>query len=216
MPSSHRLLALFGAIVGWFGLLLQLYLTIALKRIAGEGLGAALWLYLGYFTILSNILAAMALTACALRSRSGPMAIFQRPGTWTCVTMSMLVVGLVYNVMLRGLWHPQGLQILGDNIVHVAMPAWILLYWWLAVPKATLRWPHVWIWLVYPAVYFAYALLRGAWDGWYPYPFLDVKAIGYGQVFIDALVVLSAFLVIGLGLIALGRWQIGKYAIPHT
>lgn len=214
MSPRHRPLALVGACVGWFGLLLQLYLTIALKRIAGEGIGAALWLYFGYFTILTNILAALALSAAALPPGGGIKGFFQRPGVHTGVTMSMIVVGLVYNVMLRSLWHPHGLQILGDNIMHVVMPLWILAYWWLAVPKGELRWSQVGAWLLYPAGYFAYALLRGALDGWYPYPFLDVKAIGYAQVFIDALVVLAAFFLIGMALVALGRWQARRQALP--
>jgi hypothetical protein len=207
MPNRYRPLALLGAIVGWFGLLLQLYLTVQLKRIAGEGIGAALWLYFGYFTILSNILAAWALTAASLRSERPSIRFFQRPGVHTAIAMSMTVVGLVYNVMLRQLWHPQGLQIIGDNVMHVIMPVWFLVYWWLGVPKQTLHWRQVWVWLLYPAAYFVYALLRGAYDGWYPYPFLDVKAIGYTQVLIDSIAVLAAFLAIALTLVAVGRWQ---------
>lgn len=214
MPNRYRPLALLGALVGWFGLLLQLYLTIQLKRIAGEGIAAALWLYFGYFTILTNILAATALTAATVRSGRPSIRFFQRPGVHTAVAMSMTVVGLVYNIMLRQLWHPQGLQIIGDNIMHVVMPIWLLVHWWLGVPKQTLHWRQVRVWLLYPATYFVYALLRGAYDGWYPYPFLDVKAIGYAQVLIDSIVVLAAFLVIALVLVAVGRWQVRRLPLP--
>jgi hypothetical protein len=94
-----------------------------------------------------------------------------------------------------------------DMIVHDFMPPLYLLYWWLAVPKGGLRWSQILVWQSYPAGYFTYVLLRGAVNGWYPYPFLDVKSLGYLQVVIDALAVLVAFIVVATLLVALGRWQ---------
>ena len=38
-------------------------------------------------------------------------------------------------------------------------------------------------WLAYPGVYLVYVLARGAVSGEYPYPFMDVKVLGYGGVF---------------------------------
>lgn len=204
VPLARPMLALAGALIGWLGLALQLYLTIELKRTAGEGIGAALWLYVGFFTILTNLLVAIALTAAARRSDGG---FWRRPGVHTSIAMSIIVVGLIYNIMLRGLWHPRGLTLFADVIVHDVMPAWFLVHWWLAIPKQGLYLRDVWRWLLYPAAYFVYVLLRGAWDGWYPYPFLDVKNIGYAQVAIDAAVVLALFLALGLILLALARWQ---------
>jgi hypothetical protein len=43
--------------------------------------------------------------------------------------------------------------------------------------------------------YCAYAMTRGAFDNWYPYPFLDVGKLGAGAVTINCL---------GLGLAFLG------------
>jgi hypothetical protein len=50
-------------------------------------------------------------------------------------------------------------------------------------------------------------MARGALDGWYPYPFLDVTTLGYPRVLLDACGMLLAFLAIGAVLLALGRWQ---------
>ena len=41
------------------------------------------------------------------------------------------------------------------------------------------------LWLVFPLVWTALTLVRGAVDGWYPYPFLDPANGGYGQVAVD-------------------------------
>jgi len=121
-------------------------------------------------------------------------------------------VSAIYNLLLRQLWHPQGWQIAADVTLHDVMPALFLLHWSMAVPKAALRWPQVVYWQLYPAAYFAYVLVRGAVDGWYPYPFLDVTTLGYLRVLIDACVVLLLFIVIALLLVALARWQVRRSA----
>ena len=45
--------------------------------------------------------------------------------------------------------------------------------------------------------YLAYALVRGAFDGWYPYFFIDVSAIGYGQALAHAAMLTTAMFVAG-------------------
>ncbi|HEY2623850.1 MAG TPA: Pr6Pr family membrane protein [Dyella sp.] len=203
MPQPYRPLATLGALLGWFGLALQFWMSIRLT----SGFLAGLWLFLGFYTILSNLLVAASLTAVAMGPRGTVSRFFVRPGVQTALAMSITIVGLIYNVMLRGLWHPEGWQLLADVIVHDVMPVLYLIYWWLAVSKRELRWHQVLVWQSYPAAYFLYVLLRGLADGWYPYPFLDVKTLGYAQVVIDACFVLLAFIAVGLVLVGLGRWQ---------
>ena len=208
MTQPYRPLAIIGALLGWFGLALQLGLSIRLTEAKGQGALAGVWLYLSFYTILTNILAAKALSAAAIGPRHGAVIRFLlRPGVQTAIAMSMAIVSLIYNLMLRQLWHPTGWLLVADVIVHDVMPPLYLLYWWLAVPKGALRWSQVLVWQSYPAGYFFYVLLRGAANGWYPYPFLDVSALGYGQVLLDAMAVLLAFIAMGFVLMALGRWQ---------
>lgn len=207
MPNRYRLFAAIAALLGWFALALQLLLSIQLTVANGQGALAGVWTYFGYFTILTNVLVALALTADARGPRGAVSRFFTRPDVHTAIAMSIVIVAAIYNLMLRQLWQPHGWQIVADNILHVVMPALFLLYWWLAVPKATLRWPQAIYWQSYPAAYFAYVLARGAVDHWYPYPFLDVTTLGYLRVLIDACVVLLVFIVVALLLIALGRWQ---------
>jgi hypothetical protein len=203
MTQRYRPLAALGALLGWFGLALQLWMAI---RQTG-GFVAGVWLLLGFYTILSNLLVACVLTAAALGPGGTITRLLLRPGVQTAAAMSIVIVGLIYNVMLRQLWHPEHWQLVADVIVHDVMPVLYLVYWWLAVSKRDLRWGQVLVWQSYPAAYFLYVLLRGTIDGWYPYPFLDVKTLGYLQVLIDACFVLLAFIAVGLVLVALGRWQ---------
>jgi len=62
----------------------------------------------------------------------------------------------------------------------------------------------VW-WLAYPFAYLVYTMVRGRIVGTYPYPFLDVTALGYGHVLADAFGLMVVFLGIGLLIIALSR-----------
>ncbi|GGY29232.1 hypothetical protein GCM10008098_23150 [Rhodanobacter panaciterrae] len=210
MPNRYRSFAAIAALLGWLALALQLLLSIQLTIANGQGALTGVWIYLGYFTILTNVLAALALTAAASGPHGAVSRFFTRPDVHSAIAMSIVIVAAIYNLMLRQLWQPHGWQIVADNTLHVVMPALFLLYWWLAVPKATLRWPQVIIWQLYPAAYFASALIRGAITHWYPYPFLDVGSLGYLRVLINACVVLLVFVVVALLLVALGRWQVRR------
>jgi hypothetical protein len=218
MPHRYRPLALFAALLGWLGLALQLWFSIRLTLDNGGTTLDGVWLFLGYYTILTNLLVAGVLTAAAAGSANRVRGFLLRPGVQTAAAMSIVIVSAVYNLMLRQLWTPSGWVLVADVIVHDLMPPLYLLYWWLAVPKGGLRWSQVMAWQSYPAGYFAYVLLRGAVNGWYPYPFLDVKSLGYLQVLIDAIGVLVAFVVVALLLVALGRWQARRQggALPET
>jgi hypothetical protein len=212
MTRNRRTLAALASLLGSFGLALELWFSIRIEQSKGGGVLDGVWLYLGFFTILANIGVAKVLAAAALGPRNAITRFWLRPGVQTAVAMSIVIVSLVYNLMLRQLWHPTGWLLIADAIVHDVMPPLYLLYWWLAVPKAELRWRQVPVWQSYPAAYFVYVLLRGAANGWYPYPFLDVNALGYAQVLVNAIGVLLAFVAVALVLVALGRWQARRQA----
>ena len=212
MPNRYRPFAAIAAVIGWLALGLQLLLTIRLTIANGQGALAGVWIYLGYFTVLTNLAAALALTAAASGRRGALGKFFARPDVHTAIAMSIIVVAAIYHLLLRQLWQPQGWQVVGDDALHTVMPLLFVLYWWLAMPKATLCWRQVFVWQIYPAGYFVYALARGALNDWYPYPFLDVSALGYLRVLGDALGMLLVFIVVGLLLVTLARWQVRRSA----
>jgi len=195
------------ALLGWVGLTIQLYLILYVRWTVEASLLGGLVNFFGFFTVLSNTLAAVVLT-CALNLRvSKAQAFFLQPWVSSGVAASIALVGLAYSLLLRHLWHPQGWQWLADELLHDVMPVLFLGYWWWCVPKGTLRLGHVGLWVIYPVVYFAYALLRGHLLGVYPYPFIDVDKLGYPQVFINALGILSGFVLISLVLVGIDRWR---------
>lgn len=202
----HRLITL-AATLGWAGLSIQLYLIFIARLSVEASLLGGLVSFFSYFTVLTNTLVATVLTCAVTPRESAVRRWFLQPWVSSGVTVSIVLVGLAYSLLLRHLWHPEGWQFVADELLHDVMPLVFLGYWWFCVPKGTLRLWHLPVWLIYPLVYFAYALLRGDLLGAYAYPFIDVAVLGYPQVFINAGGILAGFVGIGLAVIGLDHWR---------
>ncbi|WP_223503271.1 Pr6Pr family membrane protein [Pseudomonas sp. BF-R-24] len=203
----RRRFVVVAAMLGWAGLSIQMYLIFHSRWTLGASLIGGLVSFFSYFTVLSNTLVATVLT-CAVTSReSAACRWFLQPWVSSGIAVSIAVVSLAYNLLLRHLWHPEGWQWLADELLHDVMPLLFLVYWWSCVPKGRLRVGHIGLWVIYPLVYFAYSLLRGHLLAVYPYPFIDVEKLGYPQVFINAGGLLAGFVVIALLVIGLDRWR---------
>ncbi|MCL6739742.1 Pr6Pr family membrane protein [Sphingomonas sp. RB56-2] len=161
--SASRIVAGIAALVGWAGLVLQ-YVIFA-DRV---GLGLATWRYVGFFTVLSNIGIACIASAIALGRRNRLTAARARLMGLTAI----VTVGFVYSILLRSMWNPTGLQKLVDAALHDWTPILYAILWAL-MPHGELKWSDLKWALVPPALYLAYAMARGAVDGWYPYYFLN-------------------------------------------
>lgn len=208
--AARRRFVAVSAVLGWTGLAIQLYLILYSRWSLEASLLGGLVSFFSYFTVLTNTLVATVLT-CEWTSRdSAARRWFLQPWVSSGIAVSIAVVGLAYSLLLRHLWHPEGWQWLADELMHDVMPLLFLAWWFYCVPKGTLRLWHIALWVIYPLVYFAYALLRGHLLAAYPYPFIDVDTLGYPQVFANAGGLLAGFVVIALVLIALDRWR--RYA----
>jgi len=191
--------------LGWAALLLQFWLTMQ-RTVAGGGTmldGVAT--FLAYFTILTNILAAITLSVAARPAPAAARGFFRQASVRSGIALSMLVVGIVYNLVLRGLWEPRGWQLAADVVLHDIMPVVFTGFWLLAVRGAGLEWRDIPRWLVYPVAYFAYAVARGSVSGAYPYPFIDVAILGPGRVVFNAIAMLVGFAALGAVLIMIDR-----------
>jgi len=204
--GTQRRLMMLAALLGWAGLSIQLYLIFFARWSIGASLLGGLVSFFSYFTVLSNTLVATVLTCAATSRESAARRWFLQPWVSSGIAVSIVVVGLAYNLLLRHLWHPQGWQWLADELLHDVMPLLYLVYWCRCVPKGRLRMGHIGLWVIYPLVYFAYSLLRGHVLAVYPYPFIDVEKLGYPQVFINAAGLLAGFVLIASLVIGWDRW----------
>jgi len=193
------------ALLGWSALLLQYGLVIELARAGNIPFAFATANFFSYFTILTNLLVAVAFTSQLLVPTSRVRAFFARPATTGAVTVCIAVVGLVYSLALRSLWHPTGLQRVADQLLHDVMPVVWIVYWIVFAARGRVDWRVLPVWLLYPLAWFAWILLRGSWTGFYPYPFIDVTVLGYVRTVLNALVVLCLFALLACIVMAVGR-----------
>ena len=159
--------------------------------------------FFGFFTLQSNIIAVFVLGfsgALALTGRAqSPVVQLLR----AIVATNLIIVGLVYNTLLVGL--PGGVELAWANtILHVVSPIYVALDWVLFADRRALAWRRMWVVLVYPLAWLAVVLIRGATDGWVPYPFLD-PATGYGVVTVYCVAIAIGFALSGAVIWALSR-----------
>ena len=205
LAPAQRRYTLATALLAWTGLTIQLYLIFFSRWADHASLLGGLVKFFSFFTVLSNTLVATVLT-CALSARiSAGHRFFRHPVVCSGVTVSIVLVGLAYNLLLRHLWQPEGWQLIADELLHDIMPLAFLLYWWLYVPKGNLRPAHLLLWMLYPLGYFGYVLFRGDMIGDYVYPFIDIGTLGYRQALINAFGVLGGFVAIALLLLLVDR-----------
>ena len=180
------------ALVSWIALAVQFRATLGLNGSIME----TLWILFRYFTVLTNVLVAVVMTGIALgRPR------FASPAVMGFVTLAILLVGVVYMTLLRGMVELSGGALLADVLLHKLVPALVPLFWLLFARRGGLGWRDPLVWSLYPLAYFAYALVRGSFDGRYAYPFIDLAALGPAQVALNAVAIAAAFLIAGLAFV---------------
>ncbi len=208
-PVIKNISGFFIAAIAWYALGLQLYIMLKNATASGISSSASIINFFSYFTILSNLLVASSLSCSILFSKSLIGSFFEKTTTQSAIAVYIIIVGLVYSLALRKIWNPEGLQLVADRLLHDLIPVLYLIYWIAFIPKKSLRWKNIFPWLTFPAAYLTYSLIRGEATNWYPYYFINADQLGYARVFVNALMVLAAFIVVGLILIFLNR-LIGK------
>jgi hypothetical protein len=97
------------------------------------------------------------------------------------------------------------------------IPVYFVLFWIFFVPKIGFSWKSISPWLIYPALYAVYILIRGAIIHHYPYPFIDVTKLGYPRVILNCLILFIGFLGVGLVFVSAAKsMEKNKYDLPDS
>jgi hypothetical protein len=196
----RRTYLIISTLIIWAALALHFALTLERSLAHGGTVLGAVALYFSFFTILTNLLAALVLTGAALGRREA-----SRPGIAAAVTVYLCIVGGVYLILLRNPYEPYDLQFAADATLHYVTPVLFAFYWLRFARKGSLAWRTPFVWLLYPVAYLAFSLLRGAMTGFYLYPFLNVTALGYPRALVNSLLLMGIFLGLGFGAVAVDR-----------
>jgi hypothetical protein len=123
------------------------------------------------------------------------------------LTLAILLVGVVYWVLLRGLHPLSAVALTANTLLHDVSPLLMAAYWLVFVPRGKLRWSAPWWWTLFPVIYFVYVLARGQLDHRYPYPFIDVGKLGWLQVGLNAAGIAFGFVLAGFALVWIDSWR---------
>ncbi|NML13032.1 Pr6Pr family membrane protein [Sphingobium sp. AR-3-1] len=192
--TGDRLCAAVVALVAITGLAIQFDATFAHNGSVAE----TLWILLRFFTVLTNMAVALTFAAIALGYRVTPRWLGG-------VLLAILLVGIIYGLLLRGLLSLSGGALLADTLLHKVTPLLTPLWWIMFARKGRLGWRDPWIWAIFPALYLPYALLRGMMEGKYAYPFINVATLGIGQVALNAVLIAAGFVAAGYALVWIDR-----------
>jgi hypothetical protein len=196
------------AIIGWFGLVLQLYLMLA--TVNEKSAVQKIINYFSYFTILTNIIVAFSLTVSLLSPSSKMGNFFSSPYTESAITVYIIIVGIIHFFLLRNLADLKSWNMVADTILHKIIPMLYAFYWVKFVTKDKLHWKDSMQWLLYPVIYLFYVLVRGFIDCFYPYPFADVGKLGYSKALMNGILIIASFWILGLVLIFINNLMIKK------
>ena len=200
--TNVQLFLAIGTLISFFAVIFQLYLIIVNRK---ASVIETIIRYFSFFTILTNILVAVFFLFLWLMPKSRLGIFFSKPKTITAITVYIFVVGLIYNVILRFLWAPTGLQLVVNELLHTIIPLYFIVFWIVFVPKNQLQWNDFWPWLLYPLVYLIYTLWHGTLANFYPYPFIDANALGYPKVLVNSVVLSFVFLFISIAFIGIAK-----------
>lgn len=163
--------------------------------------------YYTLFSIQAYLIAAIVFI-WAFRRRNAPpsrlLDLFRGASTAYVTVASLIAIAAIQSPFPADVDVP-----MVELLLQWIFPIVLIADWLLFPPDTTLRWSDALRWLVYPLIWIAFTLIRGASDGWYPVPMLDPSDGGYGMVVVVAVGFVAALAVASVLLIWLGNLRAG-------
>jgi hypothetical protein len=189
-----------------FAVLVAVAITYQLARLQGHPTFRGPGNFFSFFTIQSNIMAAIVLVLTAL-VRPGERSLgFE--AVRGAATFYITITGVVFAALLSGLQEQLDTHNeFVNSTLHYVIPAVAVIDWILDPPRQRLGLKVALAWLGYPLLWLGYTLIRGTIVHWYPYPFVDVSERGYGRVLLNCVVFAVALGVGALTFARMARWR---------
>ncbi len=201
------------ACLACLGPILQYGLMLQGETLATAGLKSIE--FFSYFTLISNLLAAVVLTAPLVAPTSNAARWAQAAPTRIAIAVYLTITAAIYHTLLASLWDPQGLRQVSNTLLHTITPTLFVIDWLWRGGKGPAQLSAAFRVLPIPALYGLWTLIHGALSGFYPYPFLNVAKRGYPAVLVTMGVMFLGFLLIALAFTALHRAR-AKLAIGRA
>ena len=180
----------------------QFYLLIEQSEFTLFG---ALVRFFSFFTILTNSVVLICSTFNLFGRRFKISAFFRKNATITAITVYIVIVGLVFNLLLRQVVDLKGLHRIVSEIFHTVVPILFFFYWLFYVDLEKISFKTIMLWLIYPIIYVVYTLFHGVYTDFYPYPFIDAVKLGFLTAITNGLFVLLSFVILSYVLIFVSK-----------
>jgi hypothetical protein len=192
------------------GLVVQL--GVSYRFVGGRFSGwAAVGNVFAYFTVQSNILVGVTTALLALRpERASTLFAVLRLTALVAITVTFAV----FHTVLAGLQDLSGQAAFADALLHTVVPVLAVGGWLVFGPRGLATHRVAVFTLIFPLAWAAFTLLRGPAADFYPYPFIDVRTLGYPRVLVNVALVGVLFLGLALAAATLDRRLPGRRRGP--
>lgn len=201
----------------------QLVRSVSSAIGAGRDVATIVTNFFSFFTILSNVSTVIVLVIAGLWCLTHGRGEAAEPAglavALACVTTYMIITGIVYNTLLRGIDLEPGAVVPWSNeVLHLVGPVFMLADLFVGPLRRALSWHSLWAVVAFPIAWVVYTMLRGPLitnpgtgdPFWYPYPFLNPNNPGgWGSVLIYVLVIALAIIAVGSLVVWWGR-RVGR------
>lgn len=179
------------------GIVIQLVVSATTETFfGGSAVNRALNVF-AFFTIQSNILVGAVCLLLALRvdRTSTVFAVFRLTSL-----VAITVTFIVFHVALSGLLDLDTWAQTANQLQHTVVPVLAVVGWIAFGPRGLIQRRVVLLSTVFPLLWMVFTAVRGPLSSdWYPYPFVDVHALGYLRVAINAVWIALLFVAIAAG-----------------
>lgn len=195
----------------------QFVSTVAGAAAADRDVPTTIANFFSFFTILSNTASVAVLAWAGIRFLARRRRLEPDPlplaAALAWVSTYMVITGVVYNLLLRGL--PLQPETVGwsNEVMHVWGPLFLLLDLFLGPCRRHLPWKAALGAAIFPIAWIVYTLLRAnlvtnpttGQPYWYPYPFLNPYDSSWGSVIGYIIGIAVTIVVVAVGAVAIGR-----------
>lgn len=212
MPAMdpRRARAWFGvtAALAFAGIIIQLFVSANNSSVfGGSPVGRALNIF-AFFTILSNLVVAITTLLLALNPNRTSLVfrVFRLIGV-----VSITVTFVVFHVALSHLLDLESWAEAANQLQHTVVPILTIAGWCLLGPRGLTSSRVARLTMLFPAGYVIFTMIRGPLSSdFYPYPFVDVRHLGYLKVIINGVWVALLFVAVAAAATALDKRLPGR------
>jgi hypothetical protein len=155
-----------------------------------------------FFTIQSNLIVGGTSLLLVLEPKrsSTVFSTFRLIGV-----VAIAITGIVFHAVIAQTLDLESWPLVADRLLHLVVPVMGVLGWLMFGPRGLTNRRVMWLSLLFPVLWLAFTLIRGAIIDWYPYHFIDVVHLGYVRTVINCLWVALLTLAVAAGATALDR-----------